>query len=641
MSQPDLPLDQRTLQELVEGTVAETGETFFDALVKHLARAIGTKCSWVTEWLPDERRLRALSFWVGDGYFGDFEYAITDTPCAPVIDERRLFLVPERVIELYAHDPSLEALGAVSYMGVPLLDTDGSVLGHLAILDDHPMSENQRALAIFHIFANRAAAELRRLRRDRDLRDREQKLSRLIDSAMDAIVELDGEMRITRRNVAAERVFGWDGGPLNLGFEAFLTQESRGKLLYLADELARRPEGKRYLWIPDGIDAIRANGERFAAEATLSRFEIGGRAFFTVILRDINERIAAEDRIRVLMNEADYLRSEIDALHGFDEIVGESAALRRTLADVERVAPADTTVLITGETGTGKELIARAIHRRSPRAGKALVTVNCAAIPASLQESEFFGHEKGAFTGATQRRDGRFKLADGGTLFLDEVGEMSLELQAKLLRVLQEGEYEPVGSSRTVRVNVRIIAATNRSLDEMAKTGTLRTDLLYRLNVFPVHVPPLRERGEDIVLLAQSFARTFAKRRGHAASSLTPEDRAKLKRYDWPGNVRELQSVIERALLLSTDGHRPNVGRALPEMATPANDAVVDRTPSPAGVDAILTLTEMQDLERKNIRRALVVSNGKISGKGGAAELLGLNPNTLASRMKALSIPRA
>jgi PAS domain S-box-containing protein len=594
----------------------------------------------VTEWLPDQRRLRALSFWVGDGYFGDFEYAIADTPCAPVIDERRLFLVPERVIELYAHDPSLETLGAVSYMGVPLLDTDGSILGHLAILDDKPMSEDQRALAVFHIFANRAAAELRRLRRDRDLRDREQKLSRLIDSAMDAIVELDSEMRITRRNVAAERAFGWTSAARDLGFQTFVTQESRGKLLYLADELTRRPEGKQYLWIPDGIDAIRANGERFSAEATLSRFEVGGRAFFTLILRDVHERIAAEERIRTLMNEADYLRSEIDALHGFDEIVGESAALRRTLGDVERVAPADTTVLITGETGTGKELIARAIHRRSPRAGKPLVTVNCAAIPASLQESEFFGHEKGAFTGATQRREGRFKLADGGTLFLDEVGEMSLELQAKLLRVLQEGEYEPVGSSRTVRVNVRIIAATNRSLEEMAKSGAFRTDLLYRLNVFPVHVPPLRDRGDDVVLLAESFARVFAKRRGQAASPLTPEDRAKLKRYEWPGNVRELQNVIERALLLSTDGRRPNVGRALPEITTQADPAASAHTGNNEDSGGVLTLSEMQDLERRNIRRALAMSNGKISGTGGAAELLGLNPNTLASRMKALSIPR-
>jgi PAS domain S-box-containing protein len=635
-------LDEKTLRVILEGTAAETGETFFDELVKHLARATGTKCAWVTEWLESQRRLRALSFWVGDSFFGDFEYDIADTPCEPVIVNRRLIHIPERVLELYAHDASLEPLGAVSYMGVPLFDTDGRILGHLAVLHDQPMPEDERVTAIFNIFAGRAAAELRRLRRDRDIREREQKLSRLIDSAMDAIVELDGELRIASMNSAAERVFGCKLSDVRqTAFDAFLTRESHGKLVYLTSELKRQPEGKQSLWIPEGLEAVGAGGANFPAEATLSRFEVAGRPFHTLILRNINERLEAEERIHDLMSETEYLRAEIDALHGFDEIVGQSAAMRRVLADVERVAYTETTVLITGETGTGKELIARAIHRRSPRASKPLITVNCAAIAANLQESEFFGHERGAFTGATQRRDGRFKLADGGTIFLDEVGEMPLDLQAKLLRVLQEGEFEPVGGSRSIRVDVRVIAATNRDLEKTAKEGGFRTDLFYRLNVFPLHVPPLRERGEDVLLLAESFARILARNRGVTASPLTEAGRAKLLAYDWPGNVRELQNVIERALITSPDGRRLNLDRALPDSTPGAPRAGVAPGASiPPGEGRILTAGELRGLERDNLVRALEASEWKISGTGGAAERLGLNPNTLSSRMKALGIRR-
>jgi PAS domain S-box-containing protein len=636
------PLDQNALSEIVEGTATETGEAFFDELVKHLARAIGTKCAWVTEWLESERRLRSFSFWVGDRFFGDFEYDIADTPCEPVIANRRLIHVPERLLELYSSDASLEPLGAVSYMGVPLFDTDDRILGHLAVLHDAPMPEDERVTAIFNIFAGRAAAELRRIRRDRDLREREQKLSRLIDSAMDAIVELDGDLCIASMNSAAERIFGCVAAESRGSmFAGFLSRESRGKLTYLTGDLKRQPEGKQSLWIPDGLDAVGADGAGFPAEATLSRFELAGRPFFTLILRNINERLEAEERIRDLMSETEYLRAEIDALHGFDEIVGQSPALRSVLADVQRVAGAETTVLITGETGTGKELIARAIHQRSTRSKKPLITVNCAAIAANLQESEFFGHERGAFTGATQRRDGRFKLADGGTIFLDEVGEMPLDLQAKLLRVLQEGEFEPVGGSRVIRVDVRVIAATNRDLERMANEGTFRTDLFYRLNVFPLRVPPLRERGEDVVLLAEAFARKFARQRGGTAAPLTEAAKTKLRGYEWPGNVRELQNVIERALITSPDGRRLNLDRALPETTPSVTETkTATRDSAVLGEGRILTAAELRDLERDNLLRALEASEWKISGTDGAAERLGVKPNTLSSRMKAFGLRR-
>jgi len=263
--------------------------------------------------------------------------------------------------------------------------------------------------------------------------------------------------------------------------------------------------------------------------------------------------------------------------------------------------------------------------------------VNCAAIPGTLVESEFFGHERGAFTGATTRREGRFALADSGTIFLDEVGELPFDLQAKLLRVLQEGEFEPLGGTRTRKVNVRVVAATNRDLGAMVAEGKFREDLFYRLNVFPVRVPSLRERGADIVLLARAFVERLARRMGRRIEPLHPDQIRRLQEYHWPGNVRELQNVIERAIILATSG-RLDLQRALPPEAAPA-------LPPTESVDAaaprVLSAAELESLERANIERALAAAGGKISGNGGVAELLGLPPSTVTSRMKALGIQKA
>jgi len=298
----------------------------------------------------------------------------------------------------------------------------------------------------------------------------------------------------------------------------------------------------------------------------------------------------------------------------------------------------DAAVLIQGETGTGKELFARALHAAGLRREQPLVTVNCAAIPASLIESEFFGHEKGAFTGATSRREGRFALADGGTLFLDEVGELPLELQSKLLRVLQEGTFEPVGGSITRRVNVRVVAATNRDLAREVKEGRFRQDLFFRLNVFPLSLPPLRERPEDIPALAETFARRFAQRLGRNLAPLTADDLLRLQSYPWPGNVRELQNVIERAVITAVNG-RLNLNRALPEATPDPSGQPSKPTLLPVtATGAIRTLEEMVALERENLLRALQSTQWRISGGGGAAALLAMNPSTLRSRMKALSI---
>ena len=281
--------------------------------------------------------------------------------------------------------------------------------------------------------------------------------------------------------------------------------------------------------------------------------------------------------------------------------------------------------------------MARTIHAASRRKDKPFVKVNCAAIPATLIESEFFGHEAGAFTGATKKRDGRFTLADGGTIFLDEIGELPLDLQSKLLRVLQEGEFDPVGSSRTCKVNVRVLAATNRDLGKEVKAGTFREDLYYRLNVFPITVPPLRDRGDDIGLLASNFAAKFAKQMGRSIQPLSRDCVRRLQAYAWPGNVRELQNVIERAVITSNNGQL-NLDRALPEQKNGAG--VHDRKATSTPDDHIHTVRELQEIERKNILRALQAANWRVSGENGAAQLLGMNQSTLASRMKTLGIER-
>jgi transcriptional regulator with GAF, ATPase, and Fis domain len=351
----------------------------------------------------------------------------------------------------------------------------------------------------------------------------------------------------------------------------------------------------------------------------------------------VEDRLEAERRIQSLSAEAEYLREEIKALHNADDIVGQSEPLLRTMGDADQVAPADTTVLILGETGTGKELIARAIHSASPRRDRPFIKVNCAAIPATLMESELFGHERGAFTGAAKSREGRFALADRGTIFLDEVGELPLDLQGKLLRVIQEKEFEPIGGTRTRKVDVRVLAATNRDLLRAVRAGDFREDLYYRLNVFPIHVPPLRERGEDVALLACVFARRFASKLGRQIEPLSQECIRRLTAYSWPGNVRELQSVIERAVITARDGQL-NLDRALPRTA---EDSVArDAEPARRSAAPIRTEAELREEERRNLLLALEATGWRLEGADGAARLLGMNPSTLRSRLKALGLSR-
>jgi len=352
--------------------------------------------------------------------------------------------------------------------------------------------------------------------------------------------------------------------------------------------------------------------------------------------RDLRRTLAENARLREeLERERDYLREEVNVAMNFGRIVGTSQALRRMLKRVEAVAETPASVLIEGESGVGKELVARAIHARSPHADGPLVKVNCASIPKELFESEFFGHVKGAFTGAHRDRIGRFQLADGGTIFLDEVGEIPMELQGKLLRVLQESEFERVGDDITRSVDVRVIAATNRDLEKLIVDGEFREDLFYRLSVFPVEVPALRERGDDIVQLAQHFLEQTCVDFGREALKMNRSQAEHLKAYSWPGNVRELKNVIERAVILSP-GKVLRLDLSMPGLKLDEGTVIVNE---PSG-DDVLTDKDMREFQKTNILKALGQTNWKVSGEGGAAELLGVRPTTLADRIRTYRIKR-
>ena len=518
---------EQTLRAVVEGTAAMTGSDFFYSLVKHLASALHVRYTFISECVEGaEGRIRTRAFWNGEGFGENFEYDVTGTPCRRVLGGE-IAHYGKDVQRLFPDDKDLVALGAESYLGVPVLDPSGPLVGHLVILDDKPMPDTTRALPILRVFASRAGAELARLRADERLRA--------------ALVEVE----VLRNRLQDENV---------------------------------------------------------------------------------------------------YLQDEIHIEHNYAELVGSSPALLDVLRQIEQVAPTDATVLIYGETGTGKELVARAIHKRSPRHERPLVKVNSSAISAGLVESELFGHVKGAFTGAIERHVGRFALADRGTIFLDEVGELPLETQVKLLRVLQEQEFEPVGSDQTVKVDVRVIAATNRDLTEAVREGRFRADLFYRLNVVELRVPPLRERAEDIPQLAMFFLGRFAKKFGRPTETISAETMDRFVRYAWPGNIRELQNVIERAVVLSR-GPALELGRDLlpaqprPDLGPAAEHRKVEPSPertTPAGLAGALEATE-----RAHIVAALERADGVIEGSRGAAKLLGIHPNTLRSRMEKLGIKRA
>ena len=620
--------EQAALVSILRGTASETGQRFFAALAENLSIALHSQLAWVTEYLEAEESLHVLAFYSpGDAKLKEI-YPLAGTPCEPVIKGATLIHLPDEASLAYPHDMALQRMDIRSYLGVPLVDLDGSVLGHLAVMDTQPMPAEPRFLAVLQIFAARATAELQRLRAEAAALEHATQVSQLVEGAMDAIVQVDADLKVVLLNPAAESLLSVTlADSLHKTFIGYLETASATKLRSLIGHLNEQNEINRSMWVPGELDIAGTRGTRIKAEATLSRFSSKSGDRYTLILRDVNQRIQAEQKIQSLTVQTRYLNEEIRTLSGFHEMIGSSPAMQQVFNDIEQVARTHATVLVVGETGTGKELIVRAVHSASFRAEMPLIKVNCGALPETLIESELFGHERGAFTGATHKREGRFSMADGGTLFLDEIGDLPIHLQVKLLRVLQEGEFEMLGSSVTRKVDVRVIAATNRNLVSAIENGEFREDLYYRLSVFPISLPPLRDRLEDIEPLASAFLERYSKQLGRPPAYFNAEQIEHLGAYAWPGNIRELQNVVERALITARSG-LPNLDRALPEtFAQPVTER-------------IRTVADMEEAERSNFLGALERTDWQISGAGGAAEMLGINSSTLSSRLKSLGIRR-
>ena len=608
-----------TLLRIVEGVAPVVGEEFFRSLVRSLSYALHLKCAYVAELTEDKTRLRFLAFWNGVNYIDGFECDLSISPCGKVLGGE-IFHCANDIQSQFPKDKSLSNLKIESCLVIPLTAKEGKILGVLAVFDDQPLEIPADDLAIVKIFAGRAKAELERKLAEETQARSERRLAHILATAMDAIIVIDNNYQIFIFNQSAENVFRCSATDVNMdSFEQFLTPKFRQLFEQYVVSCQKKQELVCYIWAPENITARRANGEEFSIEATISLAVEEDRKYYTIILRDICEKLKAQMEIQRLLLEKKYLQEEMNVLHNFDGLIGQSPAFIKILENVEKVAVTDTPVLITGETGTGKELIAHKVHKLSKRNERSLIKVNTAALPLSLVESEFFGHEKGAFTGAINTKLGRFELADGGTIFLDEIGDVPLEVQVKLLRVLQENEFERVGGTETKKVNVRMIAATNRDLAKAVDEGGFRDDLYYRLNVFPIRVPPLRERKDDIPILVHYFIGKHKNRLGVAHKKVDDKTMERLVQYQWPGNIRELSNIIERAMIISTG---PRLQIELEE--------------SPAKK----TSAKMEDVECNHILMILQETNWVINGPKGAAQILDLHPNTLRNRMKKLGIGR-
>ena len=539
--------------------------------------------------------------------------------------------------------PSMEKLG-VQCLAVSPLMTLRSRLGMLLVGKASPDTFSREDEVVLTALAGQSALGIENMRLYQRLQQYSERLQQqnelILDSAGEGIYGLYSDGNTTFVNPAAAQMLGWT------------SDELMGKPAHDVHHHTRadgspypRTACPIYAALKDGevhrVDNEvfwRQNGSSFPVEYTSTPIREHGKLVGAVVVfRDITERKQAEEQLRQVLAEVErlknqlqaenvYLQEEIKLEHNFADILSHSDAMKQVLHKVEQVAATDATVLILGETGTGKELLARAVHALSPRQDRPLVKVNCAALPANLIESELFGHEKGAFTGAVSRRTGRFELAHGGTIFLDEIGDLPLELQAKLLRVLQEGELERLGDSRTIQVNVRVIAATNRDLEHAIADGTFREDLYYRLNVFPLVLPPLRERIDDIPLLASHFVTQYGTKLGKRIERISQRVMGTLQAYAWPGNVRELENIIERAVIL-TSGPTLELDESL--LARPRGHAAM-----PSG-------RTLQDVEREYILQVLEETAWRIEGARGAARRLGMPPSTLRSRMQKLGISKS
>jgi formate hydrogenlyase transcriptional activator len=531
-------------------------------------------------------------------------------------------LVPERFRgahpkhrQAYYAQPSLRPMG----VGLDLygLRKDGTEFPVDIMLSPVETAEGRVTVSVIRDISDRKRTEMA-------LRHSEQQLRALFEFSPDAIIASDQEGRIAETNAQVEKFFGYTRADL-LGQsidvlvpERFRPRHPAHRKDYL-DRARVRPMGAGLK-----LYARRKDGSEFPVDIMLGPVETAEGRIVLSVIRDLTEKREAEEALQRSEREKQYLEEELNTESRFEDIIGESVGLKRVLKNVETVAATDVTVMVLGETGTGKELIARAIHQLSSRRERTLVKLNCAAIPTGLLESELFGHEKGAFTGAISRKIGRLELAHEGTLFLDEIGDLPLELQPKILRALQEKEFERLGSTQTIPVNVRLVAATNRDLTKMVADKEFRSDLYYRLKVFPITIPPLRERREDISLLVRYFVDKFARRMNRRIETIPDDVMRALTRWEWPGNIRELENFIERAVLLSKGS----------VLRVPLGELEVLEESSPEG-DSTLEATE-----REHILRVLRETKGKIAGPQGAATRLGLKRTTLNSKLKKLGIER-
>jgi PAS domain S-box-containing protein len=639
------PVELAGLRGPAEGT-ALRAEDFFPTLLRSLSEVLHVREAGVAE-LMGPGRIRTIARWV-EGRLGEnLELHPAGTPCEAVL-AGGLRYYPTGLGKTF---PQF-ANSADSYIGAPLRSEDGEVIGHLYASDPSAMALTESQVLIFEALAMQAATELRRRHPVEHAGESEEHFRDLFEEAPIAYVSETLDTHFIHANRAALKILGLRPDEAAHAFMGLSLVPD------LPEAKARAREALRAMTKGTDSNGLvlelrRKNDGRQIFIQWWSRPDPRGEYTRTMFI-DITDHVLLEREQSRLHAQNVYLQEEIKSDHNFEEIVGASAKLLKVLDCVQRVAPTDATVLVCGETGSGKELIARAIHSASRRADKPFIKLNCAALPAGLVESELFGHERGAFSGAVQRTTGRFELANHGTIFLDEIGEMPLEVQAKLLRVLQEGEFERLGSSRTTKVDVRIVAASNRDLARAVRDGVFRDDLFYRLNVFPLIVPPLRERPEDIPSLIKFFVQKYAPRVGRHIESIDPQTIQRLVAYPWPGNIRELENLIERALILTDSAvlhvepdvlgsagiFRARKDNAVEPPLPPAGSGAPGSNAKPSG-EAAETDSTLIAVQREHILQVLRSTGWVIEGERGAAVRLGMKPGTLRYRMKKFGINRA
>jgi formate hydrogenlyase transcriptional activator len=653
------------LRIISEGTAAVIGGDFFRSLAYHVIISTGIRYAMVTECMNAAKdRVRTLVYIERDTFLDNFQYDLTGTPCEIVMKGEDYYCTSD-LDALFPKDDGVKA-----YFGVPIYLSNGEVIGHIAIFDTKPMSISNQKLNILKIFASRAGAEIERKRKDEQIDENMARYKSLFEESpiglsQEDYSEVKNYIDALKKEYETDLDSIYTHHPEKVKetyqkVKRLKANKSQIKLFDVRTEQAYF-EYMENRFIPDVfkdsiltfesgelvfdrvVDIKTASGEKKIVK--VKRIMLPGAEFdwseSLISCVDITEQKEAQESLKTALKEVKqlkerleaeniYLQQEIKLDHNFEEIISKANSFKPVLEKVQQVADTDATVLILGESGTGKELIARAIHSISKRSNRPLVKVNCATLPANLIESELFGHDKGAFTGAIQQKIGRFELASGGTLFLDEIGEIPIELQSKLLRVLQEGEFERLGSSKTMKVDVRIIAATNRELETSVNNKEFRADLYYRLNVFPIYSPPLRDRKEDVPVLVTHFLKKYGTKMGKKINSISKPALDLLLAYDWPGNVRELENIIERGMII-TKSNVLELGEWLPKVIIAQK----------SGLDTNAKSTSsLEDIERQHIVDTLNKTGWKIRGEDGAAKMLDINPTTLEARIKKLGISK-